>query len=150
MRCAAALALTLVLAVAAPAQSTKAAGQDSPTARALLNLEDDWARGVVRRDTAMFKRMLAPGFVYTEDAQMMSRADVLKGLVGDDHVTEATNHEMSVHDFGGGTAVVTGVLELKGRGKDGAFDRRFRFTDTWQRRHGRWRIIAAQDCLMPK
>jgi hypothetical protein len=42
------------------------------------------------------------------------------------------------------------VLHLRGRGKTGAFDRRYQFTDTWQRRNGRWQMIAAQDYLIPK
>jgi hypothetical protein len=38
---------------------------------------------------------------------------------------------------------------MRGRGPDGAFDRRYRFTDTWVRNGGRWRIVAAQDYLVP-
>ena len=47
-------------------------------------------------------------------------------------------------------AFSTGVLHLRGRGKDGPFNRRYQFTDTWQLRNGRWQIIAAQDYLIPK
>ena len=146
------LVLVLLLPTAAAAQSkTDAAvtNQTSPTARTLLRLEDEWARGVVRRDTAAFRKRLAPQFVYTEDAQVMGKADVIKGLVGSDTVVSANNHDMKVHDYGN-TAVVTGILQMKGKGKDGPFDRRYRFTDTWFRRNGEWQIIAAQDYLMPK
>jgi ketosteroid isomerase-like protein len=56
---------------------------------------------------------------------------------------------MAIHDHGT-TAVVTGILRLEGRTKSGRFDRRYRFTDTWLRQGGTWRIIAAQDYLIPR
>lgn len=121
----------------------------STTARTLLDLEDGWAKALVRRDVAYFRRMLAPGFVYTEDAAVMTADEVIKGATGPDRVEFAGNEGMKVHDFGN-TAVVTGILVVRGRGKDGAFNHRYRFTDTWQKRGGRWQIIAAQDYLIPK
>jgi len=47
------------------------------------------------------------------------------------------------------TAIVTGWLVVRGRGANGAFDRRYRFTDTWVKRAGRWQIVAAQDYVAP-
>jgi ketosteroid isomerase-like protein len=153
MRIAPTIALALLLAHSAHGQGSGAraatAGPTTATARTLLRLEDDWTRGVVRRDTAMFRRLLATGFVYTENADVMGKEEVIRGVVGDDRVERAENHEMKVHDFGT-TAVVTGILQLVGKGKAGPFDRRYRFTDSWMRRDGRWQIIAAQDYLLPK
>ena len=119
--------------------------QDADT-RALLRLEDDWASALVKRDSVVFQRLLAPGFVYTENDQMMDRAAVLHAVVaGSDTVAAAHNEEMLVHRYGPVTAVVTGWLVVRGRGAHGAFDRRYRFTDTWVKRAGRWQIVAAQD-----
>ena len=103
----------------------------------------------MRRDTRTFDRLLAPNFVYTENASVMSRDDVIQSVSGPDRVNWARNEGMTVHDFGD-VQVITGVLHLRGRGKQGSFDRRFQFTDTWQRRNGRWQIIAAQDYLIPR
>jgi hypothetical protein len=114
-----------------------------------IQLEDQWTTALVKRDQATFERLLAPGFVYTEDASVMSRGDVIKSVSGPDRIEWARNEGMKLHDFGD-VHVVTGVLHLKGRGKDGAFDRRYQFTDTWQRRNGRWQIVAAQDYLVPR
>jgi len=117
--------------------------------RALLQLEDGWASAVVRRDSATFERLLDPEFVYTENDRLESRADVLHDVVhGTDTVTAAHNEDMVVHCFGT-TAVVTGWLVLEGHGGGGTFVRRYRFTDTWMRRNGRWRIVAAEDYLAP-
>ena len=141
--------------VAACANSVSASCQTSRASsaraaeRELLRLEDGWARGLVRRDTAMFRRHLARDFVYTENAAVMGKDEVLAGVVGTDTVTSAANEGMKVHLYGT-TAVVTGILGMKGRGKGGAFDRRYRFTDTWKFLDGRWQVIAAQDYLIPR
>jgi hypothetical protein len=114
-----------------------------------IKLEDQWTRALIARDTRTFDRLLAPNFVYTEDAAVMTRDDVIKSVTGSDRVTAASNEGMKVHDFGD-VQVITGVLHVQGRGNGGRFNRRYQFTDTWQLRNGRWQIIAAQDYLIPK
>ena len=138
--------ITLLLLAMLPAL----AGAQSVSAREVLRLEDQWAAGVVKRDSALFERMLARGFVYSEDDRTMTRAAVLKDiLTTTDTVREARNEGMEVHEYGPATAVVTGWLVLRGRGASGPFDRHYRFTDTWVRRNGRWQIVAAHDYLKP-
>ena len=125
------------------------AAQGTGSKAVLVRLEDGWATALVRRDTAYFRRTLAPGFVYSEDDRTYTRAEVLRDLVGtSDTVSAAHNENMVVHLFGS-TAVVTGWLIVRGRGNSGAFERRYRFTDTWSQSGGRWRIIAAHDYLLP-
>jgi ketosteroid isomerase-like protein len=114
-----------------------------------LQLEDQWTSALLNRDARTFDQLLAPNFVYTENNDVMSRGDVIKSVNGSDRVTWARNEGMKLHDFGD-VEVITGVLHLKGTGNTGAaFDKRYRFTDTWQKQSGRWRIIAAQDYLIP-
>src|SRR5689334_15656676 len=132
-----------------PLIAASALAQDAAS-RQILRLEDSWAAGVVKRDSALFERMLAPGFVYSEDDRMMSRDAVLKDiLTSTDTVREAHNEDMRVHRYGPTTAVVTGWLVLRGRGSSGRFNRRYRFTDTWVRLGNTWRIVAAHDYLVP-
>ena len=117
-------------------------------ARTLLRLEDDWAVALIHRDVAVFRRLLADGFIYTEDDRTVGRDAVLHDVVaGPDTVETAHNEDMRVHRFGA-TAVVTGWLVVGGHGPSGPFDRRYRFTDTWVRRGGRWQIVAAHDYLV--
>lgn len=121
--------------------------QDADT-RALLKLEDDWARALVKRDSLTFERLLADGFVYTENDQTMDRAAVIKSVVaGPDTVDAAHNEEMQVHRYGTATAVVTGWLIVDVRGAEGALTHSYRFTDTWVKRGGRWQIVAAHDYI---
>src|SRR5256712_10299609 len=138
------LHFAVLLAVSSQSPTT----QDAE-ARALLQLEDDWALALIRRDAAVFRRLLADGFIYTEDDRAVSRDDVLIDVVdGLDTVTTAHNEAMRVHRFGA-TAVVTGWLVVGGHGPNGSFDRRYRFTDTWVSRDARWQIVAAHDYLVP-
>lgn len=141
-------ALLLARLGAEPFQVDVAMVQDTQ-ARTLLQLEDDWAVALIHRDAAVFGRLLADGFIYTEDDRTMTRDDVLHDIVaGPDTVKTAHNEDMRVHRFGA-TAVVTGWLVVGGNGPSGTFDRRYRFTDTWVRRAGRWQIVAAHDYLVP-
>jgi ketosteroid isomerase-like protein len=128
-----------------------ARAQSAPGDRAeLLRLEDGWAKALVKRDKAYFTKTLAPGFVYTEDDKVSSREELLSGIVTPaDTVTSARNEDMVVHLFGS-AAAVTGLLVVDGRANGTPYHHRYRFTDTWQKqKDGRWRIVAAQDYLIP-
>jgi len=125
-----------------------AAPQDTEP-RVLLRLEDDWALALIHRDGAMFRRLLADRFIYTRTAATLGGTNFLpKAVPGRDRWRRAQKGARRVHRFGQ-TAVVTGWLVVAGQGPNGPFDRRYRFTDTWVRRGGRWQIVAAHDYLVP-
>ncbi len=134
------------------AGARKPSAQSSPEAveaRTLLKLEDDWCKGLMNRDTMVFRRLLAPGFIYTENGTLMSRDSVIKSVVTGDKVVRAWNQYMQVHEFGP-AAVVTGVLAVTSRRKTGLPNTtRYRFTDTWLNKSGTWQLIAAQDYVIP-
>ncbi len=80
---------------------------------------------------------------------MYSRDEFMESFnSGLEVIENASNDDMSVHLFGT-TAVVTGFLTITGKGTDGQFNRKYRFTDTWLNVNSEWQIIAAQDYLMP-
>jgi hypothetical protein len=140
----------LVLATStAVAQKTTAATTTktvSPSA-AVLRLEDDWAKGLVKRDRALFERLLAPGFIYSEDTTTIDRAAAMQSLVAGDVVTEAHNEKMEAHPFGS-VIVVIGWLVVNGRDAHGTYHHRYRFTDTWSAHGTGWQIVAAHDVLV--
>ena len=147
---------SIVVAASLLGISASPGSAQTPTPRAataveqnLFRLEDEWTRALVRRDAAAFGRLLAPRFVYTENDQVMTKAQLIEAVTrGADTVESAANEDMKAYAYGN-TAVVTGWLIVKGRGKDGAFNRRYRYTDTWVNRGGQWQVIAAHDYLAP-
>ena len=143
---------TLLVAFAtSPLVAQQKSASATPTATELVRLENQWTAGLVKRDRAIFEKLLAPKFVYTENDKLMSRADVIHEVAeGSDRVTAARNEGMLVHEYGPTTAVVTGWLIVEGRGTGGAFTHRYRFTDTWVKGPTTWQIVAAQDYLAPK
>ena len=150
--------LILGLGVSGPATAKpqKDVGHSSRETRAsdadvhrILRLEDQWADALPRRDGAFFQKLLAKGFIYTENDHMMGREELLRELTrGSDRVTAAHNERMRVHTFGS-TAVVTGWLDVRSEGPGGRQHRRYRFTDTWVRRNDEWQLVAAHDYVAP-
>ena len=141
--------LVVCTASIASAQQPKSAATRTPDERAVLDLEESWAKAVVKRDAGTFKGLLAPGFVYTEDDRVQSGDQLTRDIVsGTDTVTEARNEQMQTRAFDN-VMIVTGWLIMHGRSGGQPFDRRYRFTDTWLKRGGQWQIIAAQDYLVP-
>lgn len=143
-----AVALTLGIsrdALAQPATS----GTRSAAERALLRLEDDWARALTQRDASFFRRTLHPAYVYSDERGVFNKEQVIaEQTAPSDTVTYAANEDMRVH-LHGSAAVVTGILVVRGRGKDGPFQHRYRYTDVWSRSEGRWRMVASQDYDIP-
>jgi hypothetical protein len=144
--------LVVALALCAPAlEAQKKTKEPKPGSVELIRLENQWAAGLVKRDGALFDKLLSPKFVYTENDKLMRRAEVLHEVTaGTDTVTAARNEGMEVHEFGAVTAVVTGWLIVDGHSKGATFTHRYRFTDTWVKRKAGWEIVAAQDYLAPK
>ncbi len=117
--------------------------------RQLFALEDGWATALVRRDTAYFRHTLAPGYVYSDEHGVENKDQVLRDMTSpDDTVEYAGNEDMHAHIYGA-TGIVTGILVSRGHGKSGAFQHRYRFTDTWIKRGGRWVMVASQDYDIP-
>ena len=121
----------------------------SATQKAVFALEEEWTRALVRRDTMAFRRLTTPGFVYTEDNVVMNQRELINAVVTGDKVDWAGNEGMKLHDYTP-VAVVTGVLVVRGRKNNKTYTNRYRFTDTWLYRNGKWQAIAAQDYLIPR
>ncbi len=143
---AAALALAAVI-LGAPSLHTQQ--QSRVQEQALFRLENEWTQAVVHRDAGIMRRLTAPRWVYSDESGIMERDAGIKAFTtGTDSVREASNEKMRALIYDN-AAVVVGILVMKGRGPNGAFTNRYRYTDSWVRMDGRWQCIASQDYLMP-
>src|SRR3989442_13671654 len=110
--------------------------------RVLLELEDAWALALIHRDAAVFRRLLADRFIYTEDDRTMSRDDVLREIVaGQDTVKTAHNVAMRFHRLDA-TAQVTGGVGVGGQDARGALARRDRATAPRVHLRARWETLS--------
>jgi ketosteroid isomerase-like protein len=124
--------------------------QASRASRQLYRLEDQWAAALVKRDSSFFRRTLHPDYVYSDERGTFNRDQVIAEQVGGtDTVEYAANEDMRAHVHGT-SAVVTGILIVRGRGKDGRFEHRYRYTDTWMSAKQGWLMIASQDYDIPR
>jgi ketosteroid isomerase-like protein len=147
------LALTLFACLATTplaAQQPATPTAKTATERTLFRLEAEWAQGVVKRDAATIRRMTAPRWVYSDESGTMNREQGVAAFTsGPDTVTSSGNDEMRAEMYGN-TAVVIGILWMRGHNAQGEFTHRYRYTDTWMKLNGRWQCIASQDYLMPE
>ncbi|MES2176227.1 MAG: nuclear transport factor 2 family protein [Gemmatimonadota bacterium] len=141
--------LFLVLFLFAMAVPVKAQQNDKTVEQTLFKLENEWAQAVIHRDANVLRRLTATKWVYSDESGVMERDAGIKAFTsGTDTVREASNEKMRalIYDK---TAVVIGILQMKGRGPKGPFTNRYRYTDTWALIDGHWQCIASQDYLMP-
>jgi ketosteroid isomerase-like protein len=110
-------------------------------------LEDQWIQMAIQHDSAGYERLLAPAFVYTENDEVVPRAQLIKDMTrGTNTITSGKNEDLVVR-VSGNTAIATGWLTLVGHGAQGDFNERYRFTDTWQFLDGRWQVLGAHDYI---
>ncbi len=142
--------LMLALVSLAMPSGRVVAQSSSVAAQQLRRLEDGWTTALVKRDSAYFRRNLHPDYVYSDERGVFNKEQVIaEQISGTDSVTAAENQDMRVHVHGS-AAAVTGILIVRGRGKDGAFEHRYRYTDSFVRQNGRWLMFASQDYEIPR
>jgi len=120
--------------------------QTQSVEKELIKLENEWGDAYVKRDPALFEKMVTDDFIGTmPDGTVYTRAEAvefIKSYKGD--VTSMVTDEWKVRVYGD-TAVVTArnTYKMVLEGKETAAQERF--TDTWIRRDGRWKCVAAHN-----
>lgn len=143
------LAVT-VLSVPAIAQEKKMAAKPANSTSveaAVKGLEDRWEAAILKRDFKTLDAVVASDFAgVAHDGMRRDKSGLLAQTKKDpDKYTSATLSHMKVRAYGPNVAVAIGDAREKGTEKDGkAFDRSYRFTDTWVERNGEWQCVAEQ------
>jgi hypothetical protein len=139
--------VVLVFAVGLLAQQTTF----TPRAKAvsaeqeLLKLEDGWANAEVKADVAFLDKILADDWELTgADGVVLPKAQYLASLKsGDNKVSSEVDADMKARVYGD-AAVVTGIVTVKETDKGKDVSGRYRGTDTWIKKAGRWQCVATQ------
>lgn len=135
-----ALAIAVSLVSTGPALASSAADE-----KALMDLENRISAAYRAGDAEFVAKALDEKYTLTNShAAVSHRADDLVELrKGDPHYDVFETHDMSARVYGD-TGIVIGVVSLKGTSGGKAFDADMRFTDTFVRAEGAWKMVAAQ------
>ena len=117
----------------------------------LLYLQREWNAASKNKDAAWFERNFAADatFVSYVTGGIHTKAEMIANFKNSKIAFDALEpSDVSVR-VEGDTAVVTGILRLRGRDETGQpLDHRFRFMDAYVKRDGRWQVLAAQGTMI--
>ncbi len=128
-------------------QVVSTAGHALGDAAVLAYMELDWNAASKRRDVSWTENNYAPFAteVSSRTGALETKAQTVESMKADKSVVETLDLSDLATRVEGNTAVVTGVNHVKGRDAAGkAFDRRVRFTDTFIKQDGQWKVWATQ------
>ncbi len=137
------LALPLALSLSAPAADCP---KNQPkTEAALIELEQNWAAALSRKDAATVACLLADEFEDVDvDGSLHSRNHTLEHIPnrkpGVNHLSELRAHVEGNSGFTRGLATLVDA--------SGKVVAQVRFTDVFTYRDGRWQAIAGQETLL--
>lgn len=140
------LTLCLLVACAGTPAGYGQEASDSDAAAKIVAMEHIWSQAYVLKDSKALEKILDDSFVRVEsDGRLTAKADVLAEVSASTALRVVTE-SMVVH-LHGNTAIVTGILLMKGAERGKAYARRERFVDTWLRRKGQW--VTVSDLATP-
>lgn len=133
-------ALHVLLVLIVPFVSLQAGHEDD-----VLRAEHELALCYQNSDAACIEQGVMEDYILINSrGKISTRADDLaEAKKGDPKYEIFENHDMKAR-LHGDSAVVTGVTHTKGISGGQPFDAKFRFTDTFVKDHGRWRLWAGQ------
>ena len=132
--------MMVLFAVAAPALAAPSADEE-----ALLQIENRLSEAFRTGDVDYIAKTEDESYTLTNSRALVShRADEIAEVTKRDPSYEQfRTHDMQMRLYGD-AAVVIGIVSLKGTSGGKPFDTDMRFTDTFVKRAGEWRIVAAQ------
>lgn len=106
---------------------------------------------IVRHDVVATQNLLTPDYTLIMGAQSMYDTASFLKLVGERSIVYSMNqaHDQSVRLYGDSTAVVIGILDVRGTVGSHAFVYHLRYTDTWVKIGDAWRQAAGHSTNLP-
>ncbi|KAF1714969.1 hypothetical protein CSC74_15160 [Pseudoxanthomonas yeongjuensis] len=112
--------------------------------QALLAIDASWNSLRLESDVEGLERLLGDDWLLTHsDGRVQDKAGYLKELSSRTRANQAIGNQDVEVRLHGDTAVVTGTSVQAGTSNGQPWSGRFRFTRTWIRRDGEWRMLAS-------
>jgi ketosteroid isomerase-like protein len=144
--------VTAVLLTGGCWRAPKSEGDFEAVRAEILVIENQWATAIERQDGAALERIAAEDFRFMEeDGRLVDCAEYIAARSHNpDNVESAVQDEIEVRQYGD-AAIATGRSIIHGTRAGAPFVYRFRWTDMYVRREGRWQAVSAQlTALSPK
>jgi ketosteroid isomerase-like protein len=137
----------LFVLVLVSAALSLAAQTVTPAGAAIKELVKTWDDAYMARDAAAVGRLLADDYVLIDaSGAKLAKKEYLMSIVKTPDASRLKSWASENLDVrvSGNTATVTGESPVKGRprGRGYVVEARYRFTDTWARRDGRWLAVS--------
>lgn len=144
--------LLLVTAILSLAWAPQGA---TPSHAVIADLERAWDRAYANRDTEALSQLLADDYVLTDaSGARLTKPEYLMSVVRSPEMSRVRswNSEKLEIRVSGQTATVTGESAVKGRarGRGYVVEARYRFTDTWAQRDGKWVAVSTKSTKIEK
>ena len=131
-----------------PTQSAVSAEEAEKIAEVITKLDQQWSQTALTKDTAFLKSIWADDLRFTQpDGKVFDKEAALADVEGNtDTVTSSVISDYKVRVYGKNFAISNGDHHEAGKDKEGKpFSRKFRFTNVWVRKNGKWKVVAGHE-----
>jgi ketosteroid isomerase-like protein len=135
-----ALLCLLSLSLAAREKASKTTSVEDQ----IKKYEQDWAQAVVKEGAASVDQYEADDIITTDPTgRVTNKAEDTTDLSSGDYKIQSEElSDLTVHIYGN-IAVAAATNTMKGTYKGQDLSGKYRFTDTWVKRNGKWRVVAS-------
>ena len=141
---------SVLFAIGVASGAAHASG-DAATRQDILRVEAELLHAWETGDAATLRRDLDPSFTLVDSKGNVTdfAANVAEVEKRDPAYTVFRNRDQAVRVYGD-SAIVIGITRVEGTSGGAAFQAEFRFTDTWVKRDGRWKLAASHATRLPE
>lgn len=116
------------------------------TEQHLRQLNDEWVKALVRRDSVTLDRIMADDFVFAYPMEGDDKTQFIDDVVsGDLNVQQLTRANVTVRIWGH-TAVLTALDSVQWFYKGRDFSGHYKIVHVYSNRDDEWRLVAVQAC----
>jgi hypothetical protein len=123
---------------------------DDPLPPDLLGASKEYDKAQLTNDGAALERLLGDDLLLISGSgKVQNKAEFIRDSTAPGFKLEPFTILEPVHKVMGSTAILGGVVMLKGADGGKPFSQRMRFSDFWQKRNGRWQVVYVQVTRLP-
>jgi uncharacterized protein DUF4440 len=115
----------------------------------LRQLNDEWVKALVRRDSATLDRIMADDFVFAYPLEGDDKAQFLDDVLSGDLLVEHLSRENLSVRIWEHTAVLTGRDSVKWIYKGRELAGHYKMLSVYIRRDNLWQLVTVQACPIP-